>query len=212
MDQSLVREQNRNRVIKAAQNLFLENGVNNTSISRIAKEVGLSETSVYRYFQNKDNIVYAVWKDSLITFYQELLPIYEQKAVLLTNGYEKFLCCLQCHIDLYAKYPRWLVYTREMFSTVDTESHRKQDDIEDDQRVDAFWEFYGKEIPLPILKALQEGVEDGSIRSDINVYEVYQIVFNVYTGHNIYQYFTKASDPIDIFRLTVKLLADYLKA
>ena len=212
MDQSIIREQNMKRVIKAAQDLFVANGVNNTSISQIARMVGLSDTSIYRYFQNKDNIVYAVWKDSLITFYNELMPVYEKKAANLPNGYEKFLCCIQCHIDLYKEYPRWLIYTREMFSNVATQPHRKNDNIDQEQKVDAFWEFYGREIPLPILKALQEGVEDGSIRSDVNIYEVYQLVFNVYTGHNIFQYFTHSSDPTDIFTLTVKLLADYLKA
>ena len=99
-----------------------------------------------------------------------------------------------------------------MFSTVDTRPHRKEEYVSEAGKVDAYWEFYNKEIPIPILKALKDGVEDGSIRSDINVYEVYQIIFNVYTGQNIYQYFTGSSQPTDIYILTVKMLAQYLKA
>lgn len=212
MDQSNIREKNRHTVIKAAQRLFLEEGTNRTSINRIAGEAGLSATSVYRYFENKDNLIFAVWKDSLITFYNELMPYYEEKAAGLKTGYERFLCCLQCHIDIYNRFPSWLTYTREMFSTVETQPHRRDEYDSEAGKVDAYWEFYNKEIPLPILKALQDGVKDGSIRGDVNVYEVYQLVFNVYTGQNIYQYFTGSSQPTDIYALTVKMLAQYLKA
>ncbi len=212
MDQSNIKEQNIRNVIKVAQRLFLEEGAGKTSINRIAREAGLSATSIYRYFENKDNLIFAVWKDSLIIFYDELLPYYEEKSKDLQTGYERFLCCLQCHIDIYNKFPNWLTYTREMFSTVDTRPHRKEDYTSEAGKVDAYWEFYNKEIPIPILKALKDGVEDGSIRSDINIYEVYQIIFNVYTGQNIYQYFTGSSQPTDIYILTVKMLAQYLKA
>lgn len=213
MDQSHIREKNMIRVIKTAQELFLQNGVQNTSINRIAKAAGLSATSLYRYFDNKDNIVFWTWKDSLLTFYDTLMPLYNARCHNAKNGYEKFLICLDCHVEIYQKEPTWLEYTREMFTSVSTQPHRKEHNEarKESTKVDAFWEFYGREIPLPILKALQEGVEDGSIRQDVNIYELYQLVFNVYTGCNIYQYFSSDTDPLSIFTLTKSMLKDYIK-
>lgn len=211
MDQSEVRERNIRKVIKTAQDLFVEYGVNKTPISRIAQECGLSEMSIYRYFQNRDNLVFAVWRDSLNTFYNTLMPLYNERSKNLTTGYERFFCCIDCEIEIYTQYPRWIIYTREMFSAVDTQPHRREPG-ETGGEVDAYWEFYGREIPLPLQTALEQGLQDGSIRPDINIYEVYQLIFNVYTGHNIYEHFTGSHDPTDIFRLTVKILKEYIKA
>ncbi len=212
MNQGEIKERNMTKVIKTAQNLFLINGVNKTSISRIAKECDLSEMSIYRYFGNKDTLNYFVWKDSLNTFYNELMPAYQKRCETLTTGYEKFLACMEEHLKIYDTNPEWLSYTREMFSSVDTQPHRQTQEEFEFGKVDAFWEFYGKEIPLPIQHALEEGVADGSIRNDINIWEVYQLIFNVYTGQNIYRYFTGTGEDTDIFRFTINLLADFIKA
>ena len=50
MAASKERDQNIQKVIKAAQSLFISEGVAATSINRIAREAGLTPMSVYRYF------------------------------------------------------------------------------------------------------------------------------------------------------------------
>ena len=44
------------RVVKIAQDLFIDEGVAATSVNRIAKEAGLTSMSVYRYFGTKDGL------------------------------------------------------------------------------------------------------------------------------------------------------------
>ena len=73
MKQKDEREYNINRVIKVARELFINEGVNNTSINRIAQEADLSSMSIYRYFNNKDTLVYLVWQDALSTFYKRYM-------------------------------------------------------------------------------------------------------------------------------------------
>lgn len=53
------------RVVKIAQDLFIDEGVAVTSVNRIAKEAGLTPMSVYRYFGTKDGLVIAAWRDAL---------------------------------------------------------------------------------------------------------------------------------------------------
>lgn len=70
-----------------------------------------------------------------------------------------------------------------------------------------FWRYFDKEIPIPLLKALNDGVADGSVRSDINIYQVYQIVHNVYTGTSIYTGIFQEVDPLDTIKFTKELVA-----
>ena len=71
-----IRDENRQRVIRVAQELFISEGVAATSINRIAKEAGLSAMSVYRYFGTKSGLVLAVWRDALSIFYEGYMQRY----------------------------------------------------------------------------------------------------------------------------------------
>ena len=47
----------RNRILKAARGLFAQGGYRNVSIRRIARRIEYSPGNIYRYFQNKDDIM-----------------------------------------------------------------------------------------------------------------------------------------------------------
>lgn len=72
-------------------------------------------------------------------------------------------------------------------------------------------EYYDKEIPVPALKALREGVADGSIRPDVNIYAVYQCLLNAYTGTTIYENVSFGVSPVDVVQFTGELLVSYIK-
>ncbi len=210
MNQSEERQQNINKVIKTAQALFIEHGVNNISVNRIAKESGLSAMSLYRYFGTRENLIFAVWKDSLEFFYNIFMKSYRKRSEGTENGFQRFLACMDTYIDIYSEYPEWFDYTREMFISFPStqagqegNQHRPQDK--------EFWDKFYTWIPMPALHAMQEGQEDGSVKPDINVYEAYQLIHNVYTGTSITQNFTSDIDPVDIIRFTTDLLANYIK-
>lgn len=74
-----------------------------------------------------------------------------------------------------------------------------------------FWKYYDREIPVPALKALREGVADGSIRPDVNIYVVYQCLLNAYTGTTIYENVSFGVSPVDIVQFTGELLVNYIK-
>ena len=71
MKRSEEREYNIRRVIHTAQMLFIADGISATPISRIAEAAGLTPTSLYRYFRNKDALVFAAWRDALATWLDE---------------------------------------------------------------------------------------------------------------------------------------------
>lgn len=210
MNQSEERQQNIQRVIKTAQDLFVKNGVVNTSVNRIAQESGLSAMSLYRYFSTRENLVLEVWKDSLSVFYGVFMRKYEEHIADAKNGYEIFLRCMDTYIEIYAIHPEWFDYTREMFVSFAGQKAAERD--AEGQKDRDFWEKFYNWIPMPALKAMQEGQEDGSIRADINVYGAYQLIHNVYTGVSITQNFTEDIHPNDLIRFTTDLLANYIRS
>lgn len=54
------REQRRQSIIDAAESQFFSKGYDNVSINDIAKEVELNRATIYLYFENKENLCFAV--------------------------------------------------------------------------------------------------------------------------------------------------------
>ena len=195
MKRSEERAYNIQKVIKTAQSLFISDGIAATPITRIAEAANLTPTSLYRYFQNKD---------ALVTFYSAFMERYVRITPKPQNGYEKFVACMDIYFSFYHEMPEWYDYTREMFSSY---SEKNQDN----EVKNVFWKYYDKEIPIPVLKALREGVADGSIRPDVNIYAVYQCLLNAYTGTTIYENVSFGVSPVEIVRFTGELIANYIK-
>lgn len=53
--------QKKESILKAAESLFSTQGFNETKVSDIAKESGIYEASIYSYFNNKRNILFAIY-------------------------------------------------------------------------------------------------------------------------------------------------------
>lgn len=206
MSQREERENNIARVIDVALELFISDGIAATSINRIAKKAGLTPMSIYRYFGSRDVLVAQVWQNALNGFYRSFMERYEKLALPNGSGYEKFVASMEVYFSLYSELPQWYDYTREMFS------YRFSEDPEGGEIYNVFWKYYDKEIPIPALRALKEGVQDGSIRKDVNIYAVYQVLLNVYTGTAIYENISFGVKPVDIVRFTGDLIANYIKS
>ena len=104
------------RVVKIAQDLFIDEGVAATSVNRIAKEAGLTPMSVYRYFGTKDGLVIAAWRDALAQFYEKFMERYTRRSKNLQTGFEKYVACMEEYTNAYTEFPKWYAYTREMLS------------------------------------------------------------------------------------------------
>lgn len=205
MSQSEERRRNIQNVIETSLELFLNNGIAQTSINRIAREVGLAPMSIYRYFGSKDELVAQVWSYALKEFFAIHKEQYRASGCRCSNGYEKFVACMNVYFTTYSEFPQWYNYTREMFSYPFSER------AEGGEIYNVFWKYYDKEIPIPALKALKEGKEDGSIREDVNIYAVYQVLLNAYTGTAIYENLSFGVAPVEIVRFTGDLIANYIK-
>ena len=67
----------RRALLDAASELFLEAGLEGFSLRQVAERVGYSATTVYLYFENKDDLLFAVSLDGFEQFGQALQKAYE---------------------------------------------------------------------------------------------------------------------------------------
>lgn len=66
----------RTRILEAASELFLEHGYSGFSLRQVAEQVGYSPTTVYLYFENKDDLLFEVSLEGFTRFRQVLEAAY----------------------------------------------------------------------------------------------------------------------------------------
>lgn len=59
-------ENRRDRILRSAKSLFLDEGIEHTSINMIAKSAGIAKGLFYYYFETKDDLVQAIIEDIVI--------------------------------------------------------------------------------------------------------------------------------------------------
>jgi AcrR family transcriptional regulator len=67
------KENLRRTILAAAGELFLEHGYEGFSLRQVAERIGYSATTIYRYFANKDDLLFAIVHEGFQQFGRELL-------------------------------------------------------------------------------------------------------------------------------------------
>jgi AcrR family transcriptional regulator len=62
----------RRRILDTAGSLFLEHGYEGLSMRQIAERIGYSATTIYRYYENKDDLLFAIVYEGFIRFGKQL--------------------------------------------------------------------------------------------------------------------------------------------
>jgi AcrR family transcriptional regulator len=60
------------RILKAAEKLFSEEGFDGTSMDKIAKDVGINKGSIYYHFKDKNDIMASLFKKILSDMYEHV--------------------------------------------------------------------------------------------------------------------------------------------
>lgn len=68
----MLEELNKDRIATVAKDLFTINGVLNTTMNDVAKAVGISKSTLYVYFSNKDEVVNYLSLQAMVYFRDEL--------------------------------------------------------------------------------------------------------------------------------------------
>ncbi|WP_437724986.1 TetR/AcrR family transcriptional regulator [Sorangium sp. So ce861] len=74
------KENLRGAILAAAGELFLEQGYETFSMRQVAERIGYSATTIYRYYENKDDLLFAIVHEGFTEFLRALVAAAESTA------------------------------------------------------------------------------------------------------------------------------------
>lgn len=166
------REANKRKVIDQALFCFVEQGIENSKVSEIAERVGLTERSVFRYFATKADLVL---ETALLLWDQ-----YMDLAAAQTSRDEQLCGADQVHYVLRQYAHLYFTHRNELIFIHEAEAYlnRCGKAMLLDKKPPAPYE----DCAGPLSAAIHRGVEDGSVRSDVNLANLYYNTYDSLLG------------------------------
>jgi len=87
-------------ILNAAKNLFLEKGFEATSLRKIAVEIGYSPTTIYLYYKDKNDIIYALHQEGFNLFRSKLAPL-----MIIQDSFERLKALGESYITFAKEHP-----------------------------------------------------------------------------------------------------------
>lgn len=100
------KEEMRRRIIDAAQHLYVQNGYEKLSIRAIADEIEYSPATIYLYFKDKSEVIYAVHQQAFAKLMNEFRSI-----LVISDPFEKL-------IAMGKQYTRFAIENPELFDVM----------------------------------------------------------------------------------------------
>ena len=165
------RERQSRRILAAAQELFDVRGIDRVSVAEIVSAAGIRASTLYEYFSCKDEIVWALVEEAMIQASQTIRMSLE---AVTGPAFAKITVLLQAFGDELVAHParvRFLAQFDAMYAREWTVEQMLA--LEDRLFPDRF-ERFGSLI--------REGIEDGSLRSDLDPDLTLHAIMNAVIG------------------------------
>jgi len=177
------KQQRINLILKAAEKVFTIKGLENATVNDVAELAELGKGTLYLYFANKDDILFALTSQ----YISELHRVFETAVLQHKKGTDKLRAIGYSYIDFCKKYPlRYQLinhYSKVKPIAPDTEKSmphftRCQEESQ---------KLFGLMIAV-----IQQGVKDKTISKKIDPFQAALVMWGTTTG--IYQMIHTMSD------------------
>ncbi|HLR52309.1 MAG TPA: TetR/AcrR family transcriptional regulator [Candidatus Avamphibacillus sp.] len=147
-------------IIDAAVKVIAENGYHSSQVSKIAKEAGVADGTIYLYFKNKEDILVSVFEEKMGQFIEEIAEAIKKKR----NVKDKLLTLIQMHYGQLAA---------NRYLAIVTQLELRQSNLTLRREINAVLKPY-----LTVIDSIiKEGVEEGIFKQNLNVPLVRQMIF-----------------------------------
>ena len=160
------KEQRRNEIIDAAEKVFFDKGVDNATMDAVAEIAELSKGTLYLYFKNKEDLHFAICMRGLTILKQELENVISPQRTIIENlihvGFA-FVKFARINADYFKVLSHFEGKSNE-------ECHVEHKHTEKD------------EVMELLVNLIEKGIEEGTIRKEINPNVVAHILWAQTTG------------------------------
>ena len=150
------KEQRMNQILDAAQTVFFAKGADLATMDDVAEEAELSKGTLYLYFKSKEELYFGIVKRGL----EILEKMFKQAVENEKTGLKKVSAIGKAYYQYCKEYPKYFK------SMIYFES--KELDFENKHSIAADVDLKGHSVIKIIAEAIQTGIEDGSIRPDLD--------------------------------------------
>ncbi|MED0587163.1 fatty acid metabolism transcriptional regulator FadR [Bacillus subtilis] len=148
------------QIIDAAVEVIAENGYHQSQVSKIAKQAGVADGTIYLYFKNKEDILISLFKEKMGQFIERMEEDIKEKA----TAKEKLALVISKHFSLLAG---------DHNLAIVTQLELRQTNLELRQKINEILKGY-----LNILDGiLTEGIQSGEIKEGLDVRLARQMIF-----------------------------------
>lgn len=148
------------QIVDAAVIVIAENGYHQAQVSKIAKQAGVADGTIYLYFKNKEDILISVFQDKMGLFVSKLGEIVDKEA----SASDKLQLMIQSHFDLLAN---------DLHLSIVTQLELRQSNHELRMKINGVL----REYLLLMDKILVKGMETGEFDKDMDIRLARQMVF-----------------------------------
>lgn len=163
---ALIKESRSDHIIQHAKEVFFKKGYSMTAISDVCKSAGCSRTTLYSYFESKENLYLAVVKKTLSRF----LGHFAASELEGKSGMERVLTLAEGYLEYAKTAPQYYQVMLDFYSilrsinekAVQTEAHTKIKEC-------IYFEHVNELAQLPfklLTEEIQKGQSDGTINSN----------------------------------------------
>lgn len=149
----------REQIAQIAQRLFQQNGIENTTMDDIAKTAQYSKATLYVYFKNKDEIVGDLTLKSMKLLYERLKLVVHSH----TNIKKQYLGICHELVQYQTEFPFYFEIVLRKINV----NFEKSDSLPVEKEIFDV----GEQINFEIGEMLRQGIENGALRSNLNLYE-----------------------------------------
>ena len=164
------RERQRNRILSAAENLFVERGIDRVNMAELTSASGVQPSTMYQYFSSKDDIVWAI-VGNIMTKVRASSVERDSKAKTALDKIAAFLEFMAEELSSQRARVRFMAQFDAMYS--------HDWSVERLLKVEA---KSGKIDGGTFRDLVREGIADGSLRSDLDPDLTMQAIVNAAIG------------------------------
>ncbi|MCH9691087.1 MAG: TetR/AcrR family transcriptional regulator [Gammaproteobacteria bacterium] len=154
------RERRINEILAVAQDVFEEFGYDTTTVTEVARRIGVVEGTVFAYFESKRELMSHV----IQAWYASLQGRTEQGLKGITGFENRLRFVIWSHLTIITENSR-------LCSVILTESRKLEDGLS------SIIYSMNKEYTLPVMRVMAEGIDSGELRSDISLQLVRNVIF-----------------------------------
>ncbi|MCU0847000.1 MAG: TetR/AcrR family transcriptional regulator [Spirochaetes bacterium] len=153
------KENRREQIIKAAEEVFSKKDFLNSTISDVAKQAGVSDATIYEYFTSKEELLFSIPRENI----ENSKNILEDHLVYIKGASNKLRGIIYHLLSYYQENSDFAAISLMILKTnrkfMETEIYN-----------------YLREYYQIIIKTIEEGIESGEFKKDISPHFVRSVI------------------------------------